>query len=74
MRIEIVQQYRIGGAVFDSEKAARGWIEDQVGALIDKGLAARVVGPGDKLAMHKAILNNANTLRILLDAYTSPVE
>jgi hypothetical protein len=74
MRIEIVQQYRIGGAVFDSEKAARGWIEDQVGAIIDKGLAGRLVGPRDRLAMHAAILNNANALRILLEAYTSPVE
>lgn len=74
MRIEIVQQYRVGGAVFDSEKAARGWIEDQVGALLDKGLAGRLVGPGDKLAMHSAILNNANALRVLLEAYTSPAE
>ena len=74
MRIEIVQQYRIGGAVFDSEKAARDWIEDQVGALIDKGLAGRLVGPGDKLALHTAILNNAHTLRMLLDAYTAEAE
>jgi hypothetical protein len=74
MRIEIVQQYRIGGAVFDSEKAARDWIEDQVGAIIDKGLAGRLVGPGDKLALHAAILNNANTLRALLEAYASPAE
>jgi hypothetical protein len=74
MRIEIVQQYRIGEAVFDSEKAARDWIEDQVGALVDQGLAGRVVGPGDKLAMHAAILNNANALRVLLEAYTAPAE
>jgi hypothetical protein len=74
MRIEIVQQYRIGGSVFDSEKAARDWIEDQIGALIDRGLAGRLVGPGDKLAMHAAILSNANALRALLDAYTAPAE
>lgn len=74
MRIETVISYRVGGATFDSEKAARDWIEDQIGALIDKGLAGRLVGPGDKLAMHAAILSNANALRVLLDAYTAPAE
>jgi hypothetical protein len=85
MRIESVTSYRVGGVTFDSEKAARDWLEEQVGALIDNGLnkaavidnglnKAAVIGPREKLALHAAILNNANALRVLLEAYAAPVE
>jgi hypothetical protein len=75
MRIESFTSYRVGGVTFDSEKAARDWLEEQVSALIDNGLyKATVIRPREKMALRAAILNNANALRVLLEAYTAPVE
>ena len=75
MQIETNTSYVIAGASFQTEKAARQWIADQVGRTIDKALsdAGKALGPGNAIALNDAIMKNAATLAVLLAAFVAPV-
>ena len=76
MRIETKTVYLVGKAEFESEKAARQWIADQIGRTIDKALsdAGKTIGPGNAIAVNDAMLKNSATLSTLLSAYAAPIE
>lgn len=77
MQIYSKRKYIIGGIEFDSEKAARDWIYDQIGGLLDGGLSGEkngLLGPGQKLAVVNALTKNARQFSILLGAFSAPVE
>lgn len=77
MQIYSKRKFIIGGIEFEKEQAARDWIYDQIGNLLDGGLKNEkngLLGPGERLAIVNAMTKNANQFTILLAAFAAPVE